>query len=147
MNTYKTSKFVCAVAVMLAGFVGYGAFGGPTTQTECPSATLTTNTIPNIGTYYAMAKMTNTTAPYSFYVVPPTNTQTGTFQDVSGFPAPYSSSLMVTRKIDGVKWHTNNNNSITFPATNSSYLLTVYVNTTPPPPTNGQPVTLQVTWQ
>ena len=142
--TFKTSKIVCVVAVVMAGFMQFGAFAQSTTQTECPPAAMSQGTSTNIGTFYAMAKMTNGLG--TFWVTPPANTQSGTFSDASGFQAPYSSSVIVTRRNDGHMWFATNNNSITFQATNSSYSLTVYINSTPPPPTNGQAMTLQVIW-
>jgi hypothetical protein len=97
------------------------------------------------GTYTAVARMTNSSG--AFWITPPTGTHTGTFKDASGFGGSYSSSVTVERKSDQFTWCTNNNNSLTFPATNSSYELVVYVNSTPPPPTNNQLMTLQVTWE
>ncbi len=95
------------------------------------------------GTYNGFAKMTNSAGTFS--ITPPTNTTSGTFTDASGFGAPYVSVAYVKRN-DLVSWC--GTNSVTFPATNSkTYQLTVYVKSTLAPPTNGQPVTLQVTWQ
>lgn len=96
------------------------------------------------GKYTGYAKMTNSTG--TFWITPPTNTSSGTLTDASGFGAPYVSVTYVVRKSDLVTWC--GTNSVTFPATNStSYELFVYVKNTPPPPTNGQPLNLQVTWQ
>jgi hypothetical protein len=97
---------------------------------------------PGASTGYA--KMTNSAG--SIWITPPTNTTSGTFTDASGFGGSYVSVVNVTRKSDSVTWCETN--SVTFPATNStSYQLVVYVKNTPPPPTNGQPMTLQITWQ
>jgi hypothetical protein len=96
------------------------------------------------GAYTGYAKMTNSAG--SIWVTPPTNTTSGTFTDASGFGAPYVSVACVDRRSDGVSWC--GTNSVTFPATNStSYQLMIVVKSTPPPPTNGQPITLQITWQ
>jgi len=144
-NTHKQYnglfKLGCIAALTLVGFAICLA-----TQVDqsCPSAN-GQGTSPYIGTYYAIAKMTNSSGTY--WITPPANTHTGTFKDASGFPSPYVSAVVVSRRSDGFAWYTNNNNSITFPATNSSYTLTVCVTSTTPPPTNGQPMTLQVTWQ
>jgi hypothetical protein len=96
------------------------------------------------GAYTGYAKITNSTG--GLWITPPTNAVSGTLTDASGFPAPYVSVGYVIRKSDLVTWC--GTNSVTFPATNStSYELFVYVKNTPPPPTNGQPMTLQITWQ
>jgi len=96
------------------------------------------------GNYTGYASMTNSAG--STWITPPTNTTSGTFTDASGFPPPYVSVVQVTRKIDHATWCETN--SVTFPATNStSYQLVVDVKNTPPPPTNGQPMKLQITWQ
>jgi hypothetical protein len=94
------------------------------------------------GAYTGYAKMTNSTG--LFWITPPTNTSSGTFTDASGLGTNYISVAYVTRKSDGLTWC--GTNSVTFPATNTDqYLLTVYVKNTPPP-TNGQPMNLLVTW-
>jgi len=95
------------------------------------------------GAYTGFAKMTNSTG--SLWIKPPTNAVSGTLTDISGFPPPYVSVANVTRKSDLVSWC--GTNSVTFPATNSTtYELFVFVKNTPPPPTNGQPLTLQIVW-
>lgn len=96
------------------------------------------------GTYTGYAKMTNSAG--AFWITPPTNTTSGTFTDASGLGVPYVSVAYVKRKSDSVSWC--GTNSVSFPATNStSYELFVYVKNIPPPPTNGQPLTLQISWQ
>jgi hypothetical protein len=95
------------------------------------------------GAYTGFAKMTNSAG--GIWITPPANTSSGTFTDASGFSAPYMSVTWVQRKNDGMTWCSTN--TVTFPATNStSYELFVYVKNTPPPPTNGQAMDLQVTW-
>lgn len=143
MKMNKTSKIIFVAAIILVGFMHCGAFA-QSTQTQGDPANLLTSSNQYVGTFYAQAKMTNSHG--IFWITPPTNTQTGTFTDASGFPAPYVSAITVARRSDGYMWHTNNNNSVTFPATNSSYSLSVYVTGLPPPPTNGQTLTLQVQW-
>ncbi len=96
------------------------------------------------GAYSGYAKMTNSAG--SIWITPPTNAASGTLTDASGFPAPYVSVAYVTRRSDGVAWC--GTNSVTFPATNTtSYELMIVVRNTPPPPTNGEPMTLQINWQ
>jgi hypothetical protein len=137
-----TSKLVCAAALTLAGLTA--CLAG--IQTQSDPATLSSGTDPHIGTYNAYAKMTNSSGTY--LITPPAGITSGTFRDASGFPSPYVSSVVVVRRSDSVTWFTNNNNSLIFPASSSDrYSLTVYVNSTPPPPTNHQPVALSVTWQ
>lgn len=88
--------------------------------------------------------MTNSAG--SIWLTPPTNTTSGTFTNASGFAPPFVSVAYVMRKSDFMTWCSTN--SVTFPATNStSYQMIMYVKSTPPPPTNGQPVTLQIIWQ
>jgi len=95
------------------------------------------------GSYTGYAKMTNNAG--TIWIAPPTNAVSGTLTDASGFPSPYVSVACVLRN-DLTTWC--GTNSVTFPATNSkTYSLSVYVKNTPPPPTNGQPMTLQITWQ
>jgi hypothetical protein len=96
------------------------------------------------GAYTGYAKMTNNVG--GFWITPPTNAVSGTLTDASGFPSPYVSVAYVMRKSDLVTWC--GTNSVTFPATSStSYELFVYIKNTPPPPTNGQPMNLQIAWQ
>ena len=97
------------------------------------------------GTWTAYAKMTNS-ADGTLWITPPTNAISGTFTDASGFASPYVSVASVRRQSDGAKWC--DTNSVTFPVTNTAkYTLTIYVKSPLPPPTNGQPMNLQVTWQ
>jgi hypothetical protein len=93
------------------------------------------------GAYTGYAKMTNSTG--AIWLTPPAGTTSGTFTDASGLPAPYLSVAWV--KCNNLSTWCNTN-SVTFPATSShQYQLIVYVKSSPP--TNGQPMNLQVTWQ
>ena len=142
----KTSTIICAAAIMMTGFMGCSEYAQQYTQTQGDPATLTTNTSPYAGVYYATSHMTNSTG--GSWITPSNGVSSCTFQDASGFQPPFTWSVVVIRHIDGVKWCTNNNNSLTFPVTNStSYQITEYVNSAPPPPTNGQPLMLQAQWQ
>jgi hypothetical protein len=150
MNMKNKQTFAQIIAALtLAGLVLTGCathcgLTGPQTQcvpftvqsggsgSECP------------GVWTGLAKMTNSTG--TFWITPPTNTTSGTLTDASGFASPYVSVAYVKRKSDLVTWC--GTNSVTFPATNTTqYSLTVYVKSPLPPPTNSQPMTLQVTWQ
>jgi hypothetical protein len=82
----------------------------------------------------------------SIWLTPPTNAISGTLTDVSGFSTPYQSVAYVTQKNNFQHWC--DTNSVTFPVTSTTqYQLVVYVKNTPPPPTNGQPINLQITWK
>lgn len=95
------------------------------------------------GSYTGYAKMTNSAG--SVWITPPATATNGTFTDLSGFPSPYVSVASVTRLSDHATWC--GTNSVSFPATNSNtYQLMVVVKNTPPP-TNGQPMNLQIIWQ
>ena len=96
------------------------------------------------GEFTGYARMTNSAG--AFWITPPTNAVNGTLTDLSGFPPPYVSVAYVVRRSDLTSWC--DTNSVAFPATNSSsYELWVYVKNAPPPPTNGQPMNLQIVWQ
>jgi hypothetical protein len=136
-NKNKIVKIVCAAALVLAGFAGFIKAD----QTETIPCVTGQNTNSCAGVYYACAKMTNSAG--AVWITPPAGTKTGTFTDASGFPSPYTSSAVVMRKSDQKTWCQTN--SITFPATNSSYSMVVCITSTPPP-TNGQPMTLQIQW-
>jgi hypothetical protein len=89
--------------------------------------------------------MTNSTDG-TLWITPPTNAISGTLTDVSIGASNYVSVACVRRYSDQVKWC--DTNSVSFPVTNTAkYSLTVYVKSPLPPPTNGQPMNLQVTWQ
>jgi len=126
--------------LLLTGFAACVALA----DTQGIVATVTKGSTSCVGTYYAYAKMTNSAG--SIWITPPSNTNTsGTFTDISNFSTNYTSTVLVTRKKDGVAWC--GTNSVTFPATNStSYQMIAYVTSTLPPPTNGQPLTLQIEW-
>jgi hypothetical protein len=136
-------KIGCAIAVLFAGF------------TICIADELTQSDLPTMGkvvstgcpeTYYALARMTNSTGV--FWLTPPAGTTNGIFKDVSGFPHPYASTTEVVRRSDQNAWCSTSTNGVSFPASSStSYSMVVYVTSKTPPPTNGQPLVLQITWQ
>lgn len=96
------------------------------------------------GAYTGYAKMTNSMG--TFWFTPPANATSGTLTNASGFAPPFVSVACVVRKSDFTAWC--GTNSVIFPATNSTqYALTVYVKSALPPPTNGQTMNLQITWQ
>jgi len=135
-------------ALSLIGFTACIAWATPIIQNQTigftPQNSGTGSGCPGIWTGYA--KMTNTTDG-TFSIQPPTNIVviSGTLKDASGLPSPYVSVACVKNPDTGEKWC--DTNSVTFPATNSAkYTLTVYVKSPLPPPTNTQPMNLQVTW-
>lgn len=140
MKKNKPSKIILT-ALALAGLTGINALGQ---NKQADPAKISTGTNANFGKYYAIARMTNGT---SFWIKPDTNivVSSGTLTDISGFPAPYASYVMVAPFASGTNFWASN--SITFSATNTlTYELTAYVTSPTPPPTNNQPMTLQIKW-
>jgi hypothetical protein len=135
----------CLAALALGSFMACVVWADPMSETipfNHTSGGSTNITCP--GTYTGYAKMTNSAG--SIWITPPTNTTSGTFTNASGFAPPFVSIAYVMRKNDGLTWC--DTNSVTFPATNStSYQMIIFVKSTPPPPTNGQPMNLQIIWQ
>jgi hypothetical protein len=131
----NTSKIISTTVLLLVAFLGRVAVA----DSQADRATISQGSGGCAGTYYAYVKMTNSSG--LFWITPPANTHTGTFTASGSF----SSALTVVRKVDLQPFC--GTNSLTFPATNSSYSLTLYVTSHTPPPTNNQPITLQVTWQ
>jgi hypothetical protein len=137
-NKNTMYKIVCTAAVVLMGIMR--CIAAEVTQGDATAVGSGTDGC--LGNYYALAKMTNSSG--GFWLTPPTGTHTGTFTNASGIAA--SSGVVVIRKSDQTAWCTNKT-SLTFPATNSSYELILYITSHTPPPTNGQPLSLQVTWR
>lgn len=145
MKTIKTkaSQTICASLIVLAGFAACIAWADQQTIPFTPQNSGSGSGCP--GTWTGYAKMTNTTDG-TLWIKPPTNAISGTLTDVSGFAAPYESVAYVKRQSDLKTWC--DTNSVTFPVTNTTkYQLIIYVKSTPPPPTNGQPMNIQATWQ
>lgn len=142
MKTNQRTQTLCATILALAGFAASLAWADqqsiPFTQQSggsgsgCP------------GAYTGYAKMTNGVG--TVWLTPPTNATSGIFKDASGFGAPYVSVAKVVQSGNFQSWC--DTNGVTFPvASGRQYSMTVYVKSTPPPPTNGQPMNLQITWQ
>jgi len=131
-------------ALTLIGFAACVAIADQQAIPFTPQNSGTGSSCP--GTWTGYAKMTNATDG-TFWITPPTNVISGTLTDASGFASPYTSVTYVKSKNHLTqKWC--DTNSVTFPATNTDkYSLTVYVKSSVPPPTNGQPINVQVTWQ
>jgi hypothetical protein len=130
--------------LVFAGFAVCAVRGGNTQSIPFTIGTGGTNTIPCPGPYYGYAKMTNSTG--TLWFIPSNSVSSGTLTDESAFGSNYVSVACVLRRSDLSVWC--GTNSVTFPATNAdSYSLTVYVKNLPPPPTNKQPLNLQILWQ
>jgi len=98
-----------------------------------------------VGSYYAFVRATNSVG--GLWLTPPSGAQSCTVSDASGFSAPYVSSLMASPKDGSQTWYATNNNNLFFPVTSTaSYAIILYVNSLPAPPTNGQPLMLEITW-
>jgi hypothetical protein len=141
MNKWIGSK-LAAAAVACIGLAVGAAWADNQIDPYTPLTGPITNTC---GVYYGCAKMTN--GQGSYWITPPTNITviSGTLTDTSGYGPPYSSMTLVGC-INGKSW-CSNSSSLTFPATNGlKYSMTI-VATGTPPPTNGQPISLQVSWQ
>ncbi len=146
MKTMKnqTPQAICAIMVLLAGFAASLAWAADTISQAIPITVQSGGSGSGCpGTWTGYAKMTNGVG--SLWITPPTNTVSGILKDASSFASPYASVAYV-KCSDLHTWC--DSNSVTFPATNSkNYEMIVYVKSTPPPPTNGQPMNLQITWQ
>jgi hypothetical protein len=131
-------KIIAALAV--GGFVAGVAWA----DTECIPFTVSTGQGTGcIGSFTGYAKYTNTAG--TLWITPSNGVTSGTFTDTSGYGSNYVSIASVERQSDRMFWCGTNN--VTFPATNTQrYQLVVYVKNTPPPPTNGAPMNLQLNW-
>lgn len=116
--------------------------GGP--GSYCGGFTATGGTLSSCGgDYNGYANITNS-ATGTMWFTPPAGTTNGLATDSSGFEAPYTSTIRVTRS-DNISWC--GTNSVSFPVINTKkYKFVIYVQSTTPPPTNGQPVTLGLQW-
>ena len=143
MKKNKWLRFgYAAVGMAVIGFVASVAWADNEVVPFTPNAGGASITNAYVGVYYGIAKMTN--GSQSFWITPPANTTNGTLTDISGFGPPYS-SVVYAANLSAKHWC--GTNTVTFPATNTTmYTLTVYIKSTPPP-TNGQPITLQINWQ
>jgi hypothetical protein len=145
MNKHTHQKIIYATLLALASLTACVAWADTTINQTISFTPQNSSSGLCPGAWTGYAKMTNTTDG-TLLVQPPTNAISGTLTDASGFPSPYVSIAYVKRQSDGAKWCETN--SVTFPATNTTkYQLTIYVKSATPPPTNGQPMNLQVTWQ
>jgi hypothetical protein len=145
-NKFGSAMAGAVAIVTLAGFLSTqmvfadwipisGSFqkiSGGNTNLPCP------------GTYTGYVKATNSAG--SFWLTPPTNATSCIVTDASGFPAPYVSVVQATRRSDFRCFC--GTNSLTIGVTNNTtYEFIAYIKSVPPPPTNGQPVILEVLWQ
>ena len=134
-------------ALTLIGFTAGLAWAGQTIVNQSsgfiPQNSGTGPGCPGIWTGYA--RMTNTTDGTP-WIKPPTNAISGTLTDVTIGASNYVSVACVTRQSNQVK--SCDTNSVTFQVTNTAkYSLYIYVKSPLPPPTNSQPIDMQVIWQ
>ena len=100
------------------------------TGTDCP------------GPYTAIVTMTNSTG--SIWITAPAGTTNAVLSDASPYPAPYASVVATMCKNNGMTWC--GPDSISFPAVGgNNYQMKLFV--VSGTVTNGQPLTLQITWQ
>jgi hypothetical protein len=140
MKKIIKSRIPTAIIFALCSIIGIIAFAD---QESIPFVSQSGGTGSGCsGAYTGYAKYTNSSG---FWITPPAGTSSGTLTDTSGFTSNYVSVAKVGCN-NLSSWC--DTNSVTFPATNSrQYTLTIFVKSTPPPPTNGQPLTLQITWK
>jgi hypothetical protein len=144
MNKNKTLKTLSIVGIITAGFMHCGALAQSSMIQPLPPIMIPGSNS-YAGAFYAYVKGTNSSGGFS--ITPSIGVQSCTVSDVSGFPAPYSSCVIASRRDTGHTWYTNQNCSLIFPVTNTlSYTIMLYVTSVPPPPTNGQPLMLQIAW-
>jgi hypothetical protein len=135
---------ISGIAGLLAGCAGLGSLGSSQGQSPpyVPQPGGSTN-VPCPGVYTGYAKYTNTDGTY--WVTPPQGATNCIFSDVSGFPAPYASVACVGCN-NLKKWC--GPTTVTFPVTGTAkYEFIVYVTSATPPPTNGQPISMNIEWQ
>lgn len=101
-------------------------------------------TVSCCGSYEGFANITNSVTG-TVWFTPPAGATNCIATDSSGFASPYVSVVKATRKDIG-SWCATN--SVSFPVSSSKqYKFAIYVKNTPPPPTNGAPLTLDIQWQ
>ncbi len=144
MKSPSHSTFGKIIALLaLTGFVASLAWADQQKIPFTPQNSGSGSSCP--GTWTGYAKMTNTTDG-TIWVKPPTNAISGTLTDASNNGSNYVSVACVKRLSDQMKWC--DTNSVTFPVTNTAkYSLYIYVKSPLPPPTNSQPIDIQVTWR
>jgi len=137
----RTQKLLCAAALVLAGITASVALADSNNQS--PPTVVGQGTNSCAGVFYAKASMTNGAG--GVWITPTNSTiSSGTFTNASG--GAYSYSLSVQCHNTMKTWC--GTNSVTFPATNTfSYSFYIYITSPVPPPTNGEPINLQVNWQ
>jgi hypothetical protein len=141
MKKSFNSVIIVAAGLVLACVISR-SFGNP--SVEAVAFHQTGATTGNGFTYYGTVSFTNGAG--SIWIKPTNGVTSFTFSDTSGFPAPYKSVVIGMNKTTYQMYGTNTlTNVVTFAvATNYSYSLTLYVTNVPPPPTNGQLITMQL---
>ena len=141
----KSIKTLIATAALAISAIVVNA--APTTNNETLFATISGYSggipVPCSSTYYGKTFMTNSSG--GLWIIPPSGTQTGTITDMSGYPYPYQTCILVQRRSDLAWWESTN--SVTFPATNSSYSISFYVQVPYPANTNKEAIQAQLIFQ
>lgn len=139
-NLNSTDPAASSLAARKSGGVqtlqlGPGASGG---------ITFTNGSLSCVGTYTGEAKITNSETS-SIWFTAPSGTTNCVITDSSGLAAPYLSVVRAVRRSNAQTWC--GTNTLSFPALASQqYKFYIYIKNTPPPPTNGQVLTLDVEW-
>ncbi|HEU5122610.1 MAG TPA: hypothetical protein VFW05_00945 [Verrucomicrobiae bacterium] len=102
-------------------------------------------TVSCCGSYKGFAYITNSITE-TLWFTPPAGTTNCIATDSSGFASPYVSVVKAARRADGASWC--GTNEVSFAASSSQqYKFMIYIKNTPPPPTNGATLTLDIQWQ
>ena len=141
MKKNFTSVVIVAAGMVLAGVIN-SSFGDPTTE----SATFKQITPTPVDGFTSYGSVNFTNGTGAIWIKPTNGVTSFTFSDISAYPAPYKSVVIGMNKTTFQVYGTNTlSNVVTFPvASNYSYSLTVYVTNVPPPPTNGQLISMQL---
>lgn len=142
---YTSLLATCALTGCVSSPYGMSAGGSTLTETISFNNTQGTSGSSCIGTYYGYARLTNSTTG-AYWLVPPTNSTSATFTNLTDLGDGANCDMVVMSKRTFTAWC--GTNSVTFPVSSvDQYELTMYIKNTPPPPTNNQPLSMQVNWQ
>jgi hypothetical protein len=121
------------------------AFSLMATPTYCGAFNNTSGSIVCVGSYTGYAYITNS-ATTNIWFTPSSGITNCTITDSSGLSSPYWSVVRASSK--DLIFSACGTNTVSFPVSSSKqYRFTIYIKNTPPPPTNGQVLTLDVEWQ
>ncbi|HYG21512.1 MAG TPA: hypothetical protein VEH04_01935 [Verrucomicrobiae bacterium] len=127
-----SNSFAVRTATLGIGGNNCGGFNGTSGSTAC------------VGPYTGFAIITNSASGTIWFTAPAGATNC-VVTDSSGFASPYVSVVKAVRRSNLMSWC--GTNSVSFPANaGQQYKFTIFLKSTPPPPTNGQPLVLEVDW-